>query len=123
MPAMTRESPATFRWNRAALACAIVLGCCFSLGGCSSPPQVLDDEETYSTVDALWTAVTSKRTDLVDRTAERLSSLNAEGKLSKEGLTALEAIIARTRKDEWMPAAQDLKAFIQGQRKTRSAKK
>jgi hypothetical protein len=108
---------------RRLLAGAAMLGLCLFVCGCGSTPQVLDDEETYSTVDALWTAVTSKRTDLVDKTAARLASLHAEGKLSKEGLAALEQIIAQTRNNEWMPAAQDLKAFIQAQRKTRTTAK
>src|SRR4029079_7788701 len=89
---------------------------CLMLGGCS-PPQVLDDEECFSTVDALWTAVTARSPELLDQTAADLQHLRDDGRLSAEGHAALAKIIGQARAGEWEPAAKRLKTFIQGQRR------
>ena len=86
--------------------------------GCGRPPQVVHDEECFSAVEALWTAVTTKRTDLLEQSATELDRLHAAGKLSEEGHDALDEIIQSARDEEWMPAAKSLKVFMLGQRKT-----
>lgn len=97
-------------------ACCALMGI-LALGGCGSPPQVFHEEQTYKTIDALWTALSTKRSDLLEATAADLNRLNAEGKLSPEGLAALSPILEKARRSEWQPAMVDLKAFIQGQRR------
>ena len=86
--------------------------------GCGRPPQVVDDEDCFSAVEALWTAVTSKRTDLLEQSATELDRLHSAGKLSEDGHEALDEIIQSARDEEWMPAAKSLRTFMLGQRKT-----
>ena len=97
------------------LALLVVL---ISSHGCGRPPQVVDDEECFSAVEGLWTAVTTKRSDLLEQSATELDRLHTAGKLSEEGHDVLDEIIQSARDEAWQPAAQSLKAFMLGQRKT-----
>ncbi len=90
-----------------------------SLIGCGRPPQVVDDGECFRAVDALWTAVTSKRTDLLEQTANELDLLHAAGNLTEAGHRALTSIIRDARSKEWAKSATNLKHFMQGQRRSR----
>lgn len=96
----------------------ILIAACFCSHGCSSPPQVVNDEECFAAVEALWTAITTKRSDLLEQTADELHRLQLDGKLSEEGHEALNEIIQTARHQEWMPAAKSLKTFMLGQRKS-----
>jgi len=89
------------------------------LAGCGRPPQVVDNNECFQAVDALWTAVTSKRTDLLEQTAAELDRLLAAGSLTEAGHHALTAIIRDARSKEWTKSATNLKQFMQGQRRSR----
>ena len=82
--------------------------------GCGRPP-VIDSEEAFATVDALYTAVTSRRTELVSQVEKRLQSLKADGKLSDAASQRLDAIIAQSRSGKWQPAAEQLDHFIRKQ--------
>ena len=82
--------------------------------GCGGPP-VIDSEEAFATVDALYTAVTSRRTELVSQVEKRLQSLKADGKLSDAASQRLDAIIAQSRSGKWQPAAEQLDHFIRKQ--------
>ena len=96
----------------------LILVAILLIQGCGGPPQVVDDEECFSAVDALWTAVTSKRADLLEQSANELESLQSNGRLSTEGYDELLEIIDEARSEEWLNAAKSLKIFMQGQRKT-----
>ena len=87
--------------------------------GCSRPPQVIDNDECFAAVEALWTAVTSKRTDLLEQAATELNRLHKTGSLSDAGHAELDQIVQMARQAEWRPAAEDLKEFMLGQRKSR----
>lgn len=87
--------------------------------GCGGPTQVVANEECFSAVDALWTAVTSKRSDLVEQTAKELNRLHTTGSLSDDGHEELTEIVQLARKKEWEPAAKTLKVFMLGQRKAK----
>ena len=56
-------------------ACGLALA--LTLTGCSGPPQMGGDKEVFGAVDALYTAVTAKRTDLLDRSEQKLTDLRA----------------------------------------------
>ena len=90
-----------------------------SLTGCGRTPQVVDNDECFHAVDALWTAVTSKRTELLEQTATELDRLHTAGSLSQAGHRALTAIIRDARSKEWTKSATNLKHFMQGQRRSR----
>jgi hypothetical protein len=92
-----------------------------SIIGCGQPAQVVNDPECFQAVDALWTAVTSRRADLLEQTVAELDQLRANGKLSESGHRELFEIVKKARAGEWTISAKLLKSFMLGQRKTHSA--
>ena len=82
--------------------------------GCSSAPP-LGSEEVSSTADALYTAVTSRRMELVDAVEEKLNKLHSEQQVSPAAMTALQAIIEQARAGQWQTAAEELDQLIRNQ--------
>ena len=82
--------------------------------GCNSAPP-LGSEEASSTADALYTAVTSRRPELVDAVEKSLNKLQAEQQISSAAMTALQAIIEQARAGEWQAAAEELDQLIRNQ--------
>ena len=82
--------------------------------GCNSAPP-LGSEEVNSTADALYTAVTSRRMELVDAVEESLNKLHAEQQVSPAAMTALQAVIAQARAGKWQAAAEELDRLIRNQ--------
>ena len=82
--------------------------------GCSSAPP-LGSEEVNIAADALYTAVTSRRLELVDAVEESLKKLHAEQQVSPAAMTALQAIINQARAGEWQAAAEELDQLIRNQ--------
>lgn len=82
--------------------------------GCSGPPLV-ETEEGLRVADAMYTAVTSKKTELLDRCDQRLSDLKSEGKLSEHAFDGLAVISQKARSGQWQKAAEDLDWFIRRQ--------
>lgn len=97
------------RWLLAA-ACLTIF-----VAGCSPPPQ-LGNEESLGAADALWTAVTSKRLELVESSAKRIEALHAQGTMSDEVFQSLTAVIETARAEKWPEARKALKHFVSGQR-------
>ena len=85
--------------------------------GCGTAPQFTGDEECFSAVDALWTAVTSQQKPWLEQSARELERLRDSGKLSDEAWKALESPIAQARDGQWEPAARELYDLIKAQRK------
>ena len=88
-----------------------------ALPGCSKPAQIVADEEAMTAVDGLWTAVTSRRPELLDNSAARLRELRDGSHLSAEAFESLDGVVGKARSEDWDGAIKDLKWFIQGQRK------
>jgi hypothetical protein len=80
-------------------------------------PQVGADEEAYRTLDALFTAVTSRNHDRLTSTETRLRGLRDQGKLPAPAAEQVDAIIIVARNGDWQPAAERLYEFIKGQRR------
>jgi hypothetical protein len=87
----------------------------FAAGGCGKPAQIGSDEEAHKAVDALFTALTAKDTQLLDKCEKRLDELTASGKLPNSAREALGTIIGKARAGKWETAAERLYDFIQGQ--------
>lgn len=83
-----------------------------SLSGCGQ--TVIESEESRMAIDALYTAVTSRRTDLVDACEQRLQSLSAAGEIPPATSRQLADIIAKARQKQWQPAAERLDRLIRG---------
>lgn len=83
------------------------------------PPQLKTDEQVFNTVDALFTALTSRdKTRLAD-CEQRLQAYRAEGKTSAAVADRLDAIIRQAHDGQWEPAAKQLYDFMLGQRGSR----
>ncbi len=98
----------------AALLLGVILS--FSTVGCSTP-QVLNNEEVFTSLDALWTAVTSQKLERLQSASDRLQELRDSGDLSESGWNAISPIIEQASSGQWEPAARRLKKFIRAQRK------
>jgi hypothetical protein len=79
-------------------------------------PQIGADPEAMKTVDALFTAVTSKDERRLTDCEERLRAHEEAGRLPAAAARRLDAVIARARGGEWRPAAETLYSFIRAQR-------
>ena len=86
------------------------------LAGCGQTPQLGGQRECLSAADALWTAVTAKRADLLDNSATEVERLHAAASLPDAAFDVLSGVIAKARAGEWTDARVTLKAFIRGQR-------
>ena len=82
-----------------------------------SQPQVGGDEDAFRSLDALFTAVTSRNHDRLTKTETRLRSLRDQGKLPAPAAERIDEIIAIARTGDWQPAAESLYEFIKGQRR------
>lgn len=86
----------------------------FATSGCSRP-AALDTSEGRKAAEALYTAVTSKKVDLLDRCDERLKTLQSDAKLSERAYQELMAISSNARDGRWQTAAEKLDWFIRHQ--------
>src|SRR5262249_34131250 len=81
------------------------------------PPQMGADEEVFTTVDALYTAVTARDERLVGQCETHLHEARDEGKLPPDAAAHLDGVIARARAGRWESAAQRLYDFMKAQKR------
>jgi hypothetical protein len=96
--------------------CACLL---VAAAGCGKPEQIGPDPEAFKAVDALFTAVTAKRPDLLEACEKHLGELRERGRLPAKAHGELAGIIDRARAGRWEPAAETLRRFMRGQEKVR----
>lgn len=80
------------------------------------PPQIGTDEEVVKTVDALFTAMTTRDMARLDDCDRRLKSCQEGGRLPAKAGRSLQSMIQQARGGQWEPAARRLYDFIYGQR-------
>lgn len=114
---MTTASPGRSWWIRATLALSIVGGVCLIIWGLRSPPQIGADEEVFSNVDALFTAVTARNEALLEACERRLRDLSEAAKLPADANEYLTGIIQTARAGKWQSAAEKLYHFMSVQRR------
>lgn len=85
--------------------------------GLMSPPQMGVDDDVFKTVDALFTAITTRDKKRLDDSDTRLKSQRETGKLPAAAAGRLDAIIKQARSDQWDPAAHRLYDFMMAQRR------
>jgi len=85
--------------------------------GLKPTPQMGASEETFKTVDALYTAVRSEDVARVETCEARLREQNTAGKLPDRAWKTLRSIIERAKAGNWRPAAESLYEFMRGQRR------
>jgi hypothetical protein len=85
-----------------------------------SPPQMGADEEVFRTVDALFTAVTSRDERRLGECEQRLHTYRDAGRLPAGAADYLDEVIARARSGRWESAAGRLYEFMKDQRRDRT---
>ena len=118
---LTSETNRRCRWPsylvRIFLMCLMCGMGTMTVTGCRRVPQVLTDEAVFGELDALYTAVTSKRPELLSDCRKRLTQLHKDKKLSDAGFAEVETIMDMSEDNEWANAAQRLYDFMRAQRK------
>jgi hypothetical protein len=99
------------------LAGMVVAGVLVAIWSLRPPPQMGPSREVFDTVDALFTAVTAHDEPRMSQCQERLRGYREAGVLPGDAAYALDAIIERARSGSWQPAAKQLYAFMNGQKR------
>ena len=82
-----------------------------------APPQIGTDEEVFATVDALFTALTSRDDSRLDACEERLLAFREANQLPPKAADYLDAVIQQAHSGQWEPAAKRLYDFMYRQRR------
>ena len=93
----------------------VLLVCWFVWWG--KPPQIGADKEAIRTVDALFTAFTSRNTRRLSLCEEHLHALRDGGELPSNAAEYLDGLIKMARGGNWRGAAQKLFAFMKAQQR------
>jgi hypothetical protein len=81
------------------------------------PPQMGNDSAVMDTVDALFTAVSSRDSKRLAECEKRLATHKSEGRITPEAARWLEAEIDRARTGAWKTASQRVYDFGLAQRR------
>ena len=108
-------STPTRRAALAAVAGGFVLTLCWWFWW-ARPPQIGNSQEAVKTVDALFTAFTSKDPKRLADCEKRLHTLKDDGKLPDSAAKYLDGLIAKARTGNWRGAAEKLYGFMKAQR-------
>ena len=95
----------------------LIVGLASFAWGFQSPPQLGHDEEVFDTVDALFTALTSRDPQRLGDCEQRLQFHRETGRLPVRAARSLDRVIAQARRGEWQPAAERLYRFMHAQRR------
>ena len=109
------------RINRNRIATFLIATVAFAAGALivqylRSFPQLEANEEVLKTVDALFTALTSKNSQRLNDCDQKLKKFRDDGSVSSSAAKKLDAIIQRARAGEWEASSKTLYEFILGQR-------
>jgi hypothetical protein len=96
---------------------AVVAVVVFLVQAFKAPPQIGTDEEVFATVDALFTALTSRDDNRLDHCEDRLLALREANQLPEKAADHLDAVIEQARSGQWEPAAKRLYEFMYRQRR------
>ena len=100
-----------------ALALCLVVGVVLIGLRFRSAPQMGADPEVFKTVDALFTAVTSRNQRQLDGCDQRLQSYRNTGQLPPAAADYLNVVVADAKSGKWEPAAHSLYDFMIQQRR------
>jgi len=105
-------------WGRGlrAVMCCLVVGLLLVPVGCRQP-QVLNNDDAFRQLDALWTAISARRPEMIRQCRDGLTQLHRDQKLSDAGWKVVEGILTQAEQGDWTNAALRLKKLIRGQRR------
>jgi hypothetical protein len=98
----------------------VLFGGYFAWSKWDRTPQIGADESVFKTVDALFTAMTSKDTKRLEQCASRLAEHRQAGRLPEDSAELLDSLVAEARSGEWKTAAERLYATMLSQRREKS---
>jgi hypothetical protein len=99
-------------------ACAVlIVGLAGLVWSVRAQPQIGPDAEVFDTVDALFTALTSRDPQRLEDCEQRLQFHRETGRLPVRAARSLDGVIAQARRGEWQPAAERLYQFMHAQRR------
>jgi hypothetical protein len=104
------------KWVVAAGGLLAAIGIVWVIWSRSPPPQLKVDEQIFNTVDALFTALTSRDASRLADCERRLKAYHEAGRLSDAAALSLDAVIEQAQAGQWEPAARRLYDFMLGQR-------
>jgi len=110
--ATAQSMPSMRRW-------LILGGLLLMLAGCR-PAQIGPSDEVLGAVDALYTAIASRRMELLDKSATRLDELRTNGELPEAAHRQLKSYVEKARAGKWDAAIRELHEFIRGQRRAKA---
>lgn len=99
------------------LGLAAVAAAVFLVQAFRGPPQIGADEEVFTTVDALFTALTSRNDSRLEDCESRLRALRDANRLPRKAADHLDSVIRQARSGQWEPAAKRLYEFMYRQRR------
>ena len=79
-------------------------------------PQLKFDHEVFGSIDALFTAVSSRSTSRLSDCEKRLLSHHSAGRITNPAWNRLSNCIEKAKQDQWEEAARELYHFIASQR-------
>lgn len=85
----------------------------FTLAGCQ--PPVIHTEEGFRATEALYTAVTSQKPELLDQSEQRIDTLLKSGQLSASAYGKLNAVVKQARAGNRRAAAEHLDWLLRNQ--------
>lgn len=94
----------------------LLLAITFAYRSIVASPQIGADEEALKTVDALFTAITSKDTERLTDCEQRLHSQRESGTLPASAARRLDRLIQQARGGQWDASAHQLYDFMLAQR-------
>jgi hypothetical protein len=98
--------------RRAKFQAFLLLSCMIAVAGCGGAPAIGPDKAAFTTIDALYSAVSMKDEVQLARNAISLDKLHESGRLPDAAHTSLVAIITEAKAGEWEPARQKLRDFM-----------
>ena len=105
------------RW-RVAVICSL-LWMMLAAIGCGGPAQIGANEEALKAVDALYTAVSTRRIDLLDGCAAKIDEVHSAGKMSDAAFNQLKPLIVEARSGQWEKSLRQLYDFMRRQQARR----
>ena len=97
-------------WRSALLLCSAMIA------GCGRAPSIGLDKESFTTVDALYSAVSLKDERQLGQNAATLDRLHEAGRLPNDAHKALAKIIAEAKSGDWASSREHLRDFMLDQR-------
>ena len=115
-PAKNNREASTGRILLVSLASVLaVVTIAFAYWAWTATPKLQPSDEVYTSLDALFTAVTAHKSPMVETSATRLDALHREGKIPDPAWKRITRVIDLAKDGQWESSAKSLYQFIERQ--------